>query len=193
VAVLLAAAWIGYGLWGGRTGKGKPQPPREALPKPTEQMAVTLFFSDDQAEYLVAEVRRVSKATGASAMAGAVIREVILGPRSGLQPTMPKGTVLRRDPVCQGGSCTLDFSEELVRNHPGGTSMELMTVYSIVESVRANVPGVRAVQILVEGKARETLAGHIAIGGPVQTDPRFIRNQRSSGDDPRSVINRGPA
>jgi germination protein M len=143
---------------------------------------VTLFFSDEQAEYLVGEPRKVPRADGPSALAQAVVGELIRGPRTGgLQATMPSGTKLRKPVSCQDGTCTVDFSEEFVSNHPGGSSGELMTIYSVVESLTANVPGTRSVHFLVEGRPRDTLAGHMAIQAPVRADARYVR--KSGGKD----------
>ena len=38
--------------------------------------------------------------------------------------------------------------------------MEELTVTSLIHTVSANIPGILKVKILVDGKERETLAGH---------------------------------
>ena len=38
---------------------------------------------------------------------------------------------------------------------------ELLTVYTIVEALTTNLPAVTAVQLLVDGKELDTLAGHL--------------------------------
>lgn len=171
--LLLAGAWLGYRWWKhGRQGPPPLPPVREAG---QARAVVNLYFADEQAEFLMPETREVVDPGSPSALAQAVVEELIRGPRSGLQPTMPPGTALRREVSCVQGVCTVDFTEEFVSAHPGGTSGELMTVYSVVESLRASVPGVKAVQFLVEGKPRETLAGHISLAAPVVSDPGLLR------------------
>lgn len=45
--------------------------------------------------------------------------------------------------------------------HPSGIISEELTIASLLETVSANVPGIQRVKFLVEGKERETLAGHM--------------------------------
>jgi spore germination protein GerM len=183
VLVLFVVVWAVYTLWLGRPAREKRPTPAAAPGGPASpQVDVTLYFSDDQAEYLVGESRTISRRNVASAQAQALVEELMRGPRTGLQPTVPHGTQLRKGTVDDQGLCTLDLSEEFVENHPGGASAEIATVYSIVETLAVNIPAIRAVQLLVEGKPRETLAGHLFIGSPLQPEPRFIRPQRSTAE-----------
>jgi germination protein M len=178
LAVALACAWVGYILWGGR-GPKPPEPPPEAGPSEplAGQMKVTLYFSDSQAEFLLGEDRIIPRVDGAAALARAVVEEVARGPRTALQPTLPKGTRVLKVDVRGDGLCIVDLSEEIQRDHPGGSSGELMSVYSIVETIAANVPGIKSVQIMIEGKKTETLAGHISIGGPIRPEPSYVRSR----------------
>ncbi|NLM38660.1 MAG: GerMN domain-containing protein [Firmicutes bacterium] len=72
--------------------------------------------------------------------------------------------VYRRDDVAY-----VDFSRHLVTNHPGGTSGELVTIYGIVNTF-ASLPGIERVQIMVEGRPVESLAGHVYTGEPLYPD-----------------------
>lgn len=173
--LLMAGAWLGYRLWKQTDGAvHRPEAGKETY---QAKRNITLFFSDEQAEFLVAESREVADPGSPSALAQAVMEELLRGPKSGLQPTIPAGTRIL-DPVsCSQGVCTVDFSEEFVIRHPGGTSGELMTVYSVVESLCANVPGVKKVHFLVAGKPRETLAGHLFIGAPVASEPSLLKRE----------------
>ncbi len=177
VAALLACAFLGYSLWSAKVSR-PPEPPGKAGPTepPAGQMKVTLFFSDSQAEFLSGEERVVPQSRTPVALARAVMEEVARGPRSPLHHTLPKGTRVLKVDLSGDGLCTVDLSGELQRDHPGGSSAELMTVYSIVESLAANVPGVKSVQILIEGKKADTLAGHISIGNPISPDPSYVKN-----------------
>lgn len=46
-------------------------------------------------------------------------------------------------------------------NHPSGIITEELTIASLIETISANVPGIERVKFLVDGKERETLAGHL--------------------------------
>lgn len=176
-ALLMAGVWFGYKWW---KQQEKAKPELEAKGKPSLAMkTLTLFFSDEQAEFLVGEPRDVTDPGSSSGLAQAVLQELIRGPKGSLQPTIPEGTRVLAPVSCSQGTCTVDLSQEFVSRHPGGTSGEMMTVYSIVESLCANVPGVKRVQFLVEGKTRETLAGHLFIGAPVASEPGLLRREAS--------------
>lgn len=54
----------------------------------------------------------------------------------------------------------VDTNAAFAENHRSGILVEQLTVASIASTLAANVPGVVQVKILVEGKERETLAGH---------------------------------
>lgn len=173
--LLLAAAWLGYRFW--KQG-GRLEPGTEARKQAQEaKTKIILFFSDEQAEFLVGEAREVVDPGSASALAQAVVKELIRGPEGALQPTIPSGTRLLSPVSCSRDLCTVDLSEEFVTRHPGGTSGEMMTIYSVVESLCTNVAGVKRVQFLIAGKPRETLAGHLSIGAPVMSDPSLLKRQ----------------
>jgi hypothetical protein len=54
----------------------------------------------------------------------------------------------------------VDTNATFADGHRSGVFVETLTVASVVKTLAANLPGVRRVKILVEGKERETLAGH---------------------------------
>ena len=177
--VVVGSIFLGYALWSGRVSRERQVRPKRALTPPAGQMKVILYFSDDQAEYLIGEPRKIALRNEPADIARAVMEALITGPQSGLQPTIPRDTQVRKVAVGNGGVCTVDFSKEIQTNHSGGTSGELMTVYSIVSSLTENVPGVQSVRILVEGEPQETLAGHLYIGVPLGPESRYIRSATS--------------
>ena len=58
------------------------------------------------------------------------------------------------------GIAVVDLNSAFADGHRSGVLVEELTVASLVETLVENVPGVSRVKILVEGKERETLAGH---------------------------------
>ena len=70
----------------------------------------------------------------------------------------------------------VDLSPELRQNHPGGTTNEILTVYAIVSALTTNLPAVTGVQILIDGKEVDTLAGHLDLRRPIERDPKWITN-----------------
>ena len=51
--------------------------------------------------------------------------------------------------------------------HAGGALDEILTVYAIVNALTVNLPAITRVQILVDGKEVDTLAGHVDLRHPL--------------------------
>ncbi|MBA7497685.1 hypothetical protein ES704_00413 [subsurface metagenome] len=145
---------------------------KEVEPVPTEEMVeVNLYFSDSQAIYLVPEKRKIPQTPS---LARQAVIELIKGPKnSDLYPTIPEGTQVNEVYIVDD-IAYIDLSEEISKNHPGGSSGEVMTVYSIVNTL-TEIPPIRGVQILVEGNERESLDGHIDISMPLLRDESWIK------------------
>jgi len=58
------------------------------------------------------------------------------------------------------GLCVVDMTPQFAGGHRSGVLLEEFTVLSLVETLSMNVPAVKSVKFLVDGKDRETLAGH---------------------------------
>jgi hypothetical protein len=68
----------------------------------------------------------------------------------------------------------VDLSKEASQKHPGGSRGELLSVYSVVNSLTSNFPAVKRVQILVEDRQVSTLAGHVDLTRPLSPDMTFL-------------------
>ena len=147
---------------------------KEVQPVPTEEMVeVNLYFSDSQAMYLVAEKRKISQALS---LARQAVVELIKGPESSeLYPTIPEGTQVNEVYIVDD-IAYIDLSKEISENHPGGSSAEVMTVYSIVNTL-TEIPPIEGVQILVEGNEMKSLVGHVYISMPLLRDEDWIKPQ----------------
>lgn len=141
---------------------------------PIEEMVeVNLYFSDSQAMYLIPEKRKISQIPSIVRQA---VNELIKGPEnSDFYRTIPEGTQVNEVYIADD-IVYIDLSEEIFKNHPGGSSGELMTVYSIVNTL-TEIPPIKGVQILVEGNEMESLVGHIDISMPLLRDEDWIKPQ----------------
>lgn len=144
---------------------------KEVEPVPAEMIEINLYFSDSQAMYLVPEKRKILKT---STLARHIVNELIKGPVSpDLYPTIPFSTQVIEVYIADD-IAYVDLSEEVFKNHPGGSSGELMTVYSMVNTL-TEIPPIRSVQILVAGNERESLVGHVDISRPLLRDEDWIK------------------
>ena len=147
-----------------------------------EKREVTLYFSDRDAEFLVGETGRITKRKEMEAEAEELIQELIQGPKGQLLPTLPPDTELISFQLDSKGIGRVNFTRALSRDHPGGSSAEMMTVYSVVNSLALNFPEVKRVQFLVEGEEIETIAGHLSLRHPISPKPDLIRGRGKEGN-----------
>lgn len=130
-----------------------------------DKIKIELFFPDKGGEYLVPEQREIPKKEGEEDVARLIMDELFKGPtKEGLYSAISTGTTLREIYIYEG-VIYVDLSEEIVKNHPGGSSAEIATIFSIVNTLTFNLPQF-SVKILVEGKEQETLVGHISLEEP---------------------------
>lgn len=134
----------------------------------TEQSQyVTLYFSDTQAEKLVAETRLVTVVE--NNLQKTIVQELIKGPSSSNAiKTVPAETKVLSVET-QEGICFVNLSSDFVSKAPGGSTAEQMAVFSIVNSL-TELDDVEQVQFLVEGKKLEVYT-HMAFDQP------FFRNE----------------
>ena len=70
---------------------------------------------------------------------------------------------------------TIDLSSDLVKGAINfGGQDEMLAISCLSNSFLANFPNFNTLQILIEGKKRETLAGHIDISQPLRYQPTTI-------------------
>ncbi len=58
------------------------------------------------------------------------------------------------------GVAVIDVNSAFADTHRSGVLVEELTVASLIHTISANTPGILKVKILVDGKERDTLAGH---------------------------------
>jgi hypothetical protein len=152
---------------------GPPAPsPDASAPKPT--LKVSVFFVRPSDGLLVPEEREIPVSDSLVEETEAFIAELIKGPTGDLAAAIPRETKLGRVYITKEGTAYVDFSRELIENHPSGTTAELSTVYAVVDGLAFNFKDVKKVFILVDGEERETLAGHIGLDRPFSPDYSLI-------------------
>jgi len=125
------------------------------------QREVTLFFRSPDEEELRGEKRKIFLTETVTDQARQTVKELIDGPRGDLLPTLPPGTEVREVYLTADGTAYLDFSQSFVDGHVGGSSGEIDTVFSLVDTLAFNFPEIKRVKILVEGEERATLKEHL--------------------------------
>lgn len=148
---------------------GEAKPPETPRIEQGPTYPVTLYFASQNK--LSTEVREIPKVVG---IARAAIQELIKGPGPGseLARIIPHGTELLDINIKQDGTAIVNFSEEIVKNLNTGSEGEALLVYSIVNTL-TEFPTVSQVQIWVDGKVVESLAGHVNTSRPLTRNERY--------------------
>lgn len=132
--------------------------------QPTNSVTLSLYFGDQNATKLVKELR-VVEVNPNQPLERYVVEQLIAGPvaKENIR-TIPAETKIR-DIKTADGICYLDLSAEFVNKHNGGSTGELMTVYSIVNSL-CELDHIDSVQFLIEGEKQDEFKGHIEFSKP---------------------------
>ena len=142
---------------------------------PSEKVQAHLYFADRNNSFLKSEQRVMDRSADQTEFARAIVEALIRGPQSGLNRTIPAGTELRAIYIAFDNVCYVDFSEAVKKNHPGGSNSEMLTVYSVVNSLILNISEIKRVKILIDGRESPTLAGHITLQQPFKAHMLIIR------------------
>jgi spore germination protein GerM len=148
----------------------KPAEPSE----PQRRISVKLFFEAPDRRGLVIEDRSVAFSSDLTRQIRLVVEELIHGSQGGLVAPFSPGTRVLEVFVTARGVAYVDLSKEIAENQVGGSEAELLSVYSVVNSITANFPAVRRVQLLVDDHPTATLAGHVDLSRPLTADMTLL-------------------
>ncbi len=137
-----------------------------AKPVETKEMTVKVYYPNDEGERLVAVSRKVKLSDGADKYTAA-LKSLMEGTKEKGQSTIiPRQTKIRSVKV-KDGVATVDFSGDILKHFVGGSTGEEMLVGSVVNTL-TEFPEVTSVQILIDGKPVESLAGHMDLTVPIK-------------------------
>jgi hypothetical protein len=103
----------------------------------------------------------------AKEMLRAVLHEYM---RSPSPHEVPQGSDIRAVYLTNGGLCVIDVNATLADQHRSGMLLEQFTLLSLMETLTMNMPNVRQVKLLVDGKERVSLAGHADLSSFYEAD-----------------------
>jgi sporulation and spore germination protein len=176
VALLAWLLFIGLPRWygGPATSTAAATKPSTVAP-PGRKIKAHLFYVADDGVRLVSVERDVPFGEGTVQQAKEIIGAQIAPVAAPLLSAIPPGTTLRALFITATGDAYVDLSREVSAMHPGGSVSELLTVYTVVDALTANLPAVSGVQILVDGKAVDTLAGHADLRRPLGRNLSWVQ------------------
>lgn len=172
VLVTAVAAWLLLFVLPRRYGPRQVESPPAsstgtAQPEAARRITATLFYISEDGMRLVGAKREVPYGATPAEQARRIIEEALKPAPAPYATAIPPGTKLRSLFVTARGQAYVDLSREISDAHTGGSLDELFTVYAIVNALTVNLPAISAVQILVDGKEVDTLAGHVDLRRPL--------------------------
>ncbi len=169
-ALLVLALGMSFYAWHMRKTAAPAVTPADTRPLappvagPTEQ--VTLFVAHDEDGTLRAEAAQIPMSSGRQQRAEELLRALLSIYLDKTSPhVLGSGADIRSVFLVDPGVAVIDLNAAFANAHRSGILVEELTVASLIRTISANTPGILKVKILVDGKERETLAGHADLTG----------------------------
>ena len=147
---------------------GKPAVPAEGLPS-------ALYFPAASG-MLELEMRTAAADLDPSARKRWLAEQLVAGPESkDLRPALPAGSQVASVFATPDGTIFIDFTVPESAGKGMGSAEELLALYSIVNTMLLGNEGARSTVLLINGRQRETFAGHFDTSRPLYPRPDLIR------------------
>ena len=175
-AVSLVAAGLAWFLL--RPAPDEPFAPEAEEPLPpvedVEPVPVTLYFPGED-DRLHAETREILPVDDPAARVGRLVEALLEGPRGeGLRAPLPAGVDIGRAYLLEDSTVILDLvSPDAAPPPPMGSRVEMLTVYTLVNTVLRNTEGSERLILLWNGRQSSTFAGHVDTGHPLFEKPEL--------------------
>lgn len=135
-------------------------------------VVLSLYFPNSTGEYLQVEKRSV-KQNDKEPLAKIAITELMKGSETkGVLQLIPAETKLLSVETKEN-VCFVNLSKDFIDKHVQGSSAELMTIYSIVNTL-TELDNIAKVQFLIEGQKVDTF-GSLVFNEPFERDTSLIR------------------
>jgi len=132
-----------------------------------------VFYVAEDGVHLMSVEQDILYAEPPIEQAREILKAQLAAPSAPFVSAIPAGTTLRALFLTPKGEAYVDVSHDIATAHPGGSLNERLTIYTIVQVLTFNLPKITAVQLLVDGKEVETLAGHIDLRRPLSPMPQL--------------------
>ncbi len=140
-----------------------------------EKEIVYLYFANKNNLFLSTEERILTKQENPVKFGTEIINALISGPLGNLKRTIPETAELNSIYIIQNGTAYVDLSINAKTDHPGGIQSEIITIYSIVNSLVVNIPLIKNVKFLIGNNEEDTLAGHVDLRFPFKANMIIVR------------------
>ncbi len=140
-----------------------------------EMLTAELYFPGTGG-WLHAERRELPANAEIAERVSTVVETLLAGPRdSGMRPPLPGDVTVRRVYLAEDGLAFLDLqSPEDAPPPASGSLREMLTVYSLVNTVVLNFEELERIVLLWNGRQRRTFAGHLDTMRPLTANTDLI-------------------
>jgi len=139
-----------------------------------EKQEFILYFSDKNELFLVPEKRYIPQEKSPDAQAARLVKALIDGSKSGHVNTFPAKAGVKGVKIVSDRTALVNFNREFIKNHPGGTTSEIATIFSLANTLIRNIPSIQSVKIYVEGKPIDSIKGHVSVQGAFHMEKDLI-------------------
>jgi germination protein M len=137
------------------------------------QETVTLYFPSNDQGVLIQETRQLTLASSSADRIRQIFLALIEGSEQGQNRPLPPGAELRAAFLASDGTAYLDLATGSLPLFNPGIGSETLAVYSIVDSICANIPAAKRVKFLIDGQEVDTLNGHVDLTQAFAPDPNL--------------------
>jgi hypothetical protein len=171
VAVLALGVWLVASklpAWLATSGTSAPAAtPASGAAADTRRIQATLYYVSADGTGLVAVNRDVAYGATPAEQAKLVVEAQVAPPPNERLSAIPNGTIVRAVYLTDTHQAYVDLGGAIATGQTGGSLDEALTVYAIVNAVVTNLPDITGVQMLVDGKEVDSLAGHVDLRAPL--------------------------
>lgn len=167
---ILLLAVVGMGLYGLHLRKQALQLHSSAAadarpmapPVKGPQQQITVFLPDDSKGTLTKRAITATLPEDPTLRAREIVHALISQwqEKDSLHPMPPAADVNAVFLLNNNRTAIIDVNGPFADQHRSGILVEELTLASMAKTIAANVPGVSEIRLVVDGKQRETLAGH---------------------------------
>jgi hypothetical protein len=129
--------------------------------------SVTLFFASE-GRWLVRESRDIEPCDSDILCLKSTLEELLNGPVGDLDETVPDGTSVDSVNI-EGKVATIELNKTFSDSMVSGSSAEMLSVYSVVNTVTANFPQIELVKLNVDNN-KKTILNHLDLSEPLRSD-----------------------
>lgn len=150
-----------------------------------DSVVLSLYFPNSDIQYLQLEKRTVPL-KDKEPLAKLALIELMKGSEDKQTQQLIPAEAKLLSVETKNQTCFVNFSKEFVDKHIAGSSAEIMTIYSIVNTL-TEIDGIEEVQFLIEGQKVETF-GSLVFNEPFKRDTSLLKSSSETPSKANDIL-----